>query len=44
MERNEIHRSEHDWLVHWRDDRAYNAACGPENLHEALQRFLAWAS
>lgn len=33
-------RSEHDWL-HWRvHQRAFEAACGPTNLNEAILAFL----
>jgi hypothetical protein len=35
-----VSRSEHDW-VHWRvHDGAFEAACGPTNLNEAILAFL----
>jgi hypothetical protein len=43
FDRAEIHRSEHDWLVCWRQGLQFNAACGPSNLREALSLFLQWA-
>ena len=44
LDREEVHRSEEDWLVVWRDDAAqWHAACGPHNLEEAVERFLSWA-
>jgi hypothetical protein len=39
----EVHRSEADWLVTRRDGSRWEAACGPLNLDEALEAFLAWA-
>lgn len=52
--RIEIDRSEDDWLFSWvglpeAPDRggvqaqAFQAACGPENLTEAISVFLRWA-
>ncbi len=38
-----IHRSEDDWLIVWIEDGAWQAACGPLNLGEALHRFRAWS-
>jgi hypothetical protein len=44
LDREEVHRSDEDWLVVWRDDAAqWHAACGPHNLEEAVERFLSWA-
>jgi hypothetical protein len=35
-----VERSEHDW-VHWRvHEAAFEAACGPTNLNEAILAFL----
>jgi Immunity protein 53 len=42
-ERVEDHRSDEDWLVAWRDEHHWHAACGAHNLAEALSAFLAWA-
>ena len=43
-ERNVVHRSEDDWVASWREGAQWQAACGPLNLEEALQRFLTWAA
>ena len=43
-QRVETHRSEDDWIVSWRDERQWQAACGPMNLEETLERFLVWAA
>jgi hypothetical protein len=43
FERKDLHRSEHDWLVIWVDDRKWQLACGPLNLAEGLDAFRAWA-
>lgn len=43
FDRQEIHRSEHDWLVAWLDDSQWQLACGPLNLAEGLTRFRNWA-
>ena len=32
-----------DWIVSWRDETQWHAACGPQNLREALDSFLTWA-
>ena len=42
-DRAETHRSENDWLVSWREEERWRAACGPLNLAEALTAFLDWA-
>ena len=42
-ERQQVHRSEHDWLVTWQEDNHFHAACGPLNLGEALHTFRRWA-
>ena len=37
---SKVERSEHDWL-HWRvHEAAFDAACGPTNLNEAILTFL----
>jgi hypothetical protein len=41
--RVETHRTEQDWIVTWRDETQWHAACGPQNLREALDQFLTWA-
>ena len=43
-ERVETHRKENDWVVSWRDEKLWHAACGPLNLQEALGLFLTWAN
>ena len=42
-ERAEAHRTEDDWVVSWRSEQKWEAACGPLNLREALALFLAWS-
>lgn len=42
--RRSVHRSEDDWCETWVEDAAFNAACGPQNLAEALHEFRAWAT
>lgn len=39
----EVHRGEHDWVVVRRNGEAFDAACGPLNLGEALHAFRLWA-
>ena len=36
-------RSDHDWLHYWSDGSAFEAACGPTNLEEALLAFVTFA-
>jgi hypothetical protein len=42
-DRAETRRTEDDWLVSWREEARWRAACGPLNLAEALAAFLDWA-
>jgi hypothetical protein len=35
--------SEHDWLHAKRTESAFEAACGPNNLEDALTTFCDWA-
>jgi hypothetical protein len=42
-ERLEVHWTEGDWVVSWREDQCWCAACGPLNLGEAVAVFLDWA-
>jgi Immunity protein 53 len=42
-ERMEMHRTEDDWVVSWREDQRWCAACGPLTLGEAVAAFLEWA-
>ncbi|MFI5925028.1 immunity 53 family protein [Micromonospora sp. NPDC051543] len=41
-ERQEIRRSEHDWVLTWVEKDQFGAACGPLNLGEALHLFRQW--
>ena len=43
LDRHELHRTQTDWLVVWRDPTTFQAACGPLNLAETISRFLDWA-
>jgi Immunity protein 53 len=43
-ERIEAHRTDEDWLVLWRDEKQWHAACGPLNLTEVLNAFLVWSA
>ena len=42
-ERVETHRTDDDWVVSWREDLRWCAACGPLNLGETVAAFLDWA-
>jgi hypothetical protein len=42
-ERAEMHRTDDDWVVSWREEQRWCAACGPLNLDEAVAAFLDWA-
>jgi hypothetical protein len=44
FERVHVDRAEDDWLRAWVEAGEWNAACGPLNLVEAVEAFLAWAS
>ena len=39
-----LERSETDWLEARIDNGTWDAACGPLNLVEAAETFLAWAA
>ena len=39
-----IERTEEDWVHCWVADGKFQAACGPENLEEALGAFRKWAT
>ena len=43
FERLAIERAEDDWFEAWVEDGAWQAICGPLNLDDALNAFLAWA-
>jgi hypothetical protein len=42
-ERQQVHRSQHDWVITWEENNHFRAACGPLNLGEALHTFRRWA-
>ncbi|MEU0544681.1 immunity 53 family protein [Nocardia sp. NPDC005978] len=42
--RQQIDRSEHDWVHAWTAGQTFRLACGPRNLTEALALFRVWAS
>lgn len=42
--RQQIDRSEHDWVHAWTAGQTFHLACGPRNLTEALALFRVWAS
>lgn len=42
MDRVEVHRDEHDWLVCWVENSVFESACGPTNLGEAVHEFRTW--
>lgn len=42
-DRNQVHRSEHDWIALEADGQQFTAACGPLNLGEALHEFRLFA-
>ncbi|GID91953.1 hypothetical protein Adi01nite_13650 [Amorphoplanes digitatis] len=41
--RQQVHRSQHDWVITWEENSHFHAACGPLNLGEALHTFRQWA-
>lgn len=41
--RVKVDRGEHDWCHTWVEEGAFQAACGPLNLGEALHAFRVWA-
>lgn len=43
FDRIERLRTDGDWLVCWVEDEVFQVACGPRNLQEALELFLAWS-
>ena len=43
LERERFERTEHDWVHVWSDGLAFQAACGPVNLVEAIQEFERFA-
>lgn len=43
LDRHEIHRSEHDWIIIEVVDNRFEAACGPLNLGEGVHEFRLWA-
>ncbi|MGV9215016.1 immunity 53 family protein [Micromonospora sp. RB23] len=38
-ERQELRRSEHEWLMTWVEEDQFRTACGPLNLGDALHLF-----
>ncbi len=42
--RQEINRATQDWVWAWTAEKTFHAACGPENLTEALTLFRTWAT
>ena len=44
FDRLRVERAEDDWIQAWVESGKWNAACGPLNLVEAVEAFLAWAS
>jgi hypothetical protein len=42
LDRVKLERTTNDWLQYWVEDRKFNAACGPENLSEAIGVFCDW--
>jgi hypothetical protein len=45
FDRREVHRSEDDWFVVWRENDQWQLACGPLNLAEGLCQFApGWST
>ncbi|MFG2177529.1 immunity 53 family protein [Streptomyces abikoensis] len=42
--RQQVSRSEDDWVCAWIAEKSFHAACGPGNLTEALSLFRSWAT
>jgi hypothetical protein len=43
LAREIVQRDDDDWIHVWADGETFNAACGPLNLAEALDRFRSFA-
>lgn len=41
--RHEDHRDADDWIVCWKDELGFRAACGPPGLAETIAVSLDWA-
>jgi Immunity protein 53 len=44
FDRHQVNRDERDWFTCWVESETFHAACGPQNLTEALLVFLDWGS
>jgi hypothetical protein len=42
LERVKIVRTEEDWIHYWVEKKTFQINCGPLNLTEAVQIFVAW--
>ncbi|MEU8498898.1 Imm53 family immunity protein [Streptomyces lavendulae] len=42
--RQDVERTTQDWVSAWTSDKVFHAACGPDNLTEALMMFRSWAT
>lgn len=43
LDRQQVRRSDDDWLDYWVDGGKFHAACGARNLADALAAFVSWA-
>ncbi len=42
LERLKIERTEDDWIHYWVEKKSFHIRCGPLNLTEAVELFVAW--
>jgi len=42
LERLKIERTEDDWIHYWVEKKSFHIRCGPLNLTEAIELFVAW--
>jgi hypothetical protein len=42
LEKLKIVRTEEDWIHYWVEKKTFQINCGPLNLTEAVQIFVAW--
>lgn len=42
LEKLEIVRTENDWIHYWVENMSFQIRCGPLNLTEAAEIFVAW--
>jgi hypothetical protein len=41
-DREQVNRSENDWIQYWIEKQQFHIRCGPLNMSEAAEIFLRW--